>query len=648
MTQGEASLEQKIEALRRENTALEEQVKLLVRTEHRLSIYQSTVQRQLERIEGAVRMFADFDIREDEVGVLAKLVEFMEEHFLVHACATLEAEIERREIQYVPRASQGLRVKTPSTRVNNNLDQRLGQVLAPIQDVTVVIESASTTMSSITSFFQAMDPVLPLSPDGGDRYVIVPIRPSAGSKHWFLILATFAKGRMSHYVAAPSESDASFFSLVARHMARLINDRRQTNSLRRERIKLSESNDALQRSLEELRQTQERLVRSTKLEAVGRLSAGVAHDFNNLLTLILGYGAELRHEFSNGTRQRGDVDAILEAGNRAAELTRQLLVFGRGRRVRTQHVNLNQVVEDMLNMLRRLLSEDIEFQCDLSSGELPIIADPSELEQVVMNLVINAQDAMPRGGRLVVSTRRTMALIPTEPGGPKPDASVPCAVLSVSDTGMGMDEKTRGRVFEPFFTTKEVGEGTGMGLAIVYGVVSDIGGAIDVHSRVGSGTRFDVQIPLCERSSSATDGQRTSSEAHMHGARIVVLEDEPGIRRLCERILSARGFEVILCDSPNQVMDAVTNTSRPAELLLLDVVMPGTCGPEVAKAVRRTHPHLPILFMSGHTRSKLDAHEFDGDRHQLIRKPFAPAKLIDAVQDALGASRIASTTREPQ
>ena len=627
--------DREIESLRLEKVALEEQVKLLVRTEHRLSIYQLTVQRQLERIEGAVRMFSEFDIRDGEEKTLGKLTQFLKETFLIHAAATLEVDAKNNMHRVVSRASHGIRGAETSPPGQSSPADRLTGALADLHDVTVVADQHSPIETAIAEFMDAINPLTPLSSEPGDRYLIVPILPTVGHKKWYLILATFAKGRVSHFVSAPDEKDVSFFALISRHLSRFINDRRQAETLHRERGKLAESNDALQRSLSELHDTQERLVRSTKLEAVGRLSAGVAHDFNNLLTLILGYGAEIRREFEDGSRQQTDVDSILAAGTRAAELTRQLLVFGRGRPVRTQQVDLNQVIEDVLSMLRRLLSEDIEFRCDLSSGTLPIVADPSELEQVIMNLVINAQDAMPRGGKLVLSTSRGMALLPEQLGGPKPDASVPCAILSVTDSGMGMDEETRSRVFEPFFTTKEVGEGTGMGLAIVYGVVSEIGGTIDVTSRIGTGTRFDVQVPLQMAEFVPEHETEDSTGQPVATAKVAVLEDEPGIRRLCERILSARGFDVVLCDTPREVLDMVANDAHRPDLLLLDVVMPGICGPEVARAVRVKYPEFPILFMSGHTRSKLNAHEFDGDRNQLIRKPFAPADLVSAVQRAL-------------
>jgi len=385
---------------------------------------------------------------------------------------------------------------------------------------------------------------------------------------------------------------------------------------------------------EALRQSELRLNQAQKMEAVGRLAGGIAHDFNNLLTAIIGYSDLVIDELGDGHVARRDAEEILRAAERAGGLTRQLLAFSRRQVLQPEPVDLNAVVADIDRMMRRLIGENIEL-VTLQDGELrPIIADPGQIEQVIVNLVVNARDAMPRGGRLDLETanhtvdrdRRTESGILS---------AGDYAVLRVTDTGMGMDDETRSQIFEPFFTTKETHQGTGLGLASVYGIVSQSGGQIDVESRPGEGTSFSIYFPVA----TAQESQQTSDESIVENAQgnetILLVEDAAPVRRLVQRTLEKSGYKVLAAESATGALRHCGRHQGPIDLLLCDVVLPKTAGPEIARKAKEIRPGLRVLFMSGFTDDTLARHGLDPAKERLLEKPFTPAMVLGRIRAML-------------
>ncbi|MGC4084422.1 MAG: PAS domain S-box protein [Vicinamibacterales bacterium] len=384
--------------------------------------------------------------------------------------------------------------------------------------------------------------------------------------------------------------------------------------------------------LTEQRRTQEQLRTAGRLEAVGRLAGGVAHDFNNLLVAINGFAEMALSEASEGTQLHDDLTEIVRAGNRAAALTAQLLAFSRSQVLRPDSVDLNDIVMAMEPMLRRLIGEDIELQIACDPDVPGVRIDPGHLEQVIMNLVVNARDAMPTGGTLRIETGRYG--FPTRDLQPDLDAN-DVAVLSVSDSGTGMDDIVQAQIFEPFFTTKPLGQGTGLGLAMVYGFVKQSGGAISVRSAPGEGATFRIAIPL-----NREGGTTPADAAHQMAVgseTILVSEDEETVRMLVRRLLSAAGYNVLTADGADEALRICREHRGPIDLLLTDVVMPQMSGPILANLATDLRPGMRVLFMSGYTGSDISARGFEDGTAMLIQKPFNAASLSEAVRTALSA-----------
>ncbi len=382
-----------------------------------------------------------------------------------------------------------------------------------------------------------------------------------------------------------------------------------------------------------------------KMEAVGRLAGGIAHDFNNLLTAIIGYSDLVLDELGEGHVAQRDAEEILRAAVRAGGLTRQLLAFSRRQVLQPEPVDLNAVVADIDRMMRRLITENIEL-VTLQAGELqPIIADPGQLEQVIVNLVVNARDAMPHGGRLQLETANHSVLVPrrTDSGMLEPGDYVQ---LSVSDTGSGMDEKTRAQIFEPFFTTKEADQGTGLGLASVYGIVRQSGGQIDVDSHPGTGTRFTVFFPVAEQPASPP-GRRTESPAPGGDETILLVEDAAPVRRLVQRTLEKVGYKVLAAESATAALRHCARYEGRIDLLLTDVVLPKIGGPEIAIKARELRPGIRVIFMSGFSDETLARHGLTARSRALLEKPFTPTDVLERVRRQLDASEEPGPASDP-
>jgi PAS domain S-box-containing protein len=369
-----------------------------------------------------------------------------------------------------------------------------------------------------------------------------------------------------------------------------------------------------------------------KIEAIGRLSGGVAHDFNNLLIVINGYSDLLLQNFiSEGEPARWYVEEIKKAGQRATNLTRQLLAFSRQQVLQPKILNLNEVVADMENMLRHLIGEDIELFTVLGPYLGLVKADPSQLEQVIVNLVVNARGAMPRGGKVIIETSQ----VELDEIYPPNDVNLPPGsyiMLAVSDTGHGMDTETRSQIFEPFFTTKEMGKGTGLGLASVYGIVKQSGGDIRVFSEPGQGAMFRIYLP-CVRDKTRAPEPRLDMSEPSGGSEIVLLvEDEEGVRTLARRVLEMSGYTVLEAGYGGEALRLCQQHSEPIHLLLTDIVMPGGLnGRELAERLLRLRPELKVLYMSGYTDETIVPHEIIEPGLFFLQKPFTPK--LDFVQN---------------
>jgi len=392
------------------------------------------------------------------------------------------------------------------------------------------------------------------------------------------------------------------------------------------------------RDVTDRRRLEAQLLQAQKMEAVGQLAGGVAHDFNNLLTAITGYTALLLEATAVGDPRRQDLEEIAHAGTRATKLVDQLLSFSRRKMVQSAEVDLGEVVESMRSLMNRLLPADIDVVIELEAALDPIEADRSQVEQVLMNLVVNARDAMPDGGRLVIETTEAKldrdsvaAAVGVAPG--------EYVVLAVSDDGIGMDADIRARVFEPFFTTKDVGQGTGLGLSTVYGIVTQAGGQVTVYSEPGQGTTFRAYFPSVEARAGEGPARSAPVEEQVGGNETVLLvEDETAVRALASQVLTRLGYSVLEASDGQRALEVADAHDGRIDLLLSDVVLPRASGIEVAEKLTAEQPHLRVLFMSGYTAAAI-GHDGELDGH-FLPKPFQPAELTRRVRETLdGASR---------
>jgi PAS domain S-box-containing protein len=386
--------------------------------------------------------------------------------------------------------------------------------------------------------------------------------------------------------------------------------------------------------LAERNRLEAQLLQAQRLESVGRLAGGIAHDFNNVLTAILGFSRIVQEDLPAGDLHRANVRAIEEAAERATGLVRQLLAFSRQQVLRPQVLDLGHVIHSLTPMLRRLIGEDVVIRIPETTGLWSIEADRGQLEQVLVNLVVNARDAMPTGGNLTIE----MANVDLDTDYAATHAEVtpgPHVLLAVSDTGSGMDAETARRIFEPFFTTKEVGRGTGLGLATVYGIVRQSGGHIWVYSEPSRGTTFRLYFPRTIEAVSAQPVEPPRPASFRGDETILVVEDEEILRDLIEIVLTRLGYSVVVAPDGRSAIELARQ--QPLDLAITDVVMPGQSGFEVATALRAIRPSLKILFMSGYTAGALESHGRLAADELLLEKPFTPASLAQAVRDALGS-----------
>ena len=373
-----------------------------------------------------------------------------------------------------------------------------------------------------------------------------------------------------------------------------------------------------------------------KMEAVGRLSGGIAHDFNNLLGVIIGYSQVLKRTLPPGSAFLEHAEEIEKAGQRAASLTRQLLAFSRQQVLAPAVLNLNSLISEMEKMLPRLIGEDIEIVIALDPAIGRVKADHGQLEQVVMNLAVNARDAMPDGGKVVITTANAVldeTWTRSHPGSKAGDF----VMLSVADTGTGIDSETLAHIFEPFFTTKERGKGTGLGLATVYGVVKQSGGYVWVESALGKGTAFQIYLPRIEELVSVPEPVAPIVEAFRGAETILLVEDADALRKLTHMLLEQHGYHVLVAANGAAALQLVEQKPERIDLLLTDVIMPGLNGRALAERLEILQPSLKVLYMSGYTDDAIVNHGVLESGTQLLHKPFSEESLIRKVREVLDA-----------
>ncbi len=387
------------------------------------------------------------------------------------------------------------------------------------------------------------------------------------------------------------------------------------------------------------------LAQSQKIEAVGRLAGGIAHDFNNLLTAIAGYSDLLLSSLDSEDARRVHAEEIRRAGEKAAVLTRQLLAFSRRQVLEPRVIDLNVVLQGMQRTLSRLVGDRVILDITRMDADCRVRADPGQIEQAILNLVVNARDAMPRGGRLTIATSAVGAgdidspdRLPMAPGS--------YCVIAVTDTGEGMSADVKSRLFEPFFTTKEVGKGTGLGLSTTYGIVKQSGGYIWCDSETDRGTRFEIYLPRVEQALSPDEPgveskpelPPASSGSHSAAGKILLVEDEPEVRSLVLKLLQMQGYGVVAAGSAEEALDILRNRTEPFDLMISDVVMPGLNGRQLAERMKTTHPEIRVLFVSGYTDDAIVHHGKLLPGTAFLQKPFSPAALSQKVREVLAAS----------
>ncbi|MBL9089470.1 MAG: response regulator [Planctomycetia bacterium] len=546
------------------------------------------------------------------------------------ANARLEAEVERRR-----------GVESDLRRSLDAADRSRLAMLGMLEDHAVAARERELLRTAIE---QAAEVVFVTDPEGRIRYANPAFERTSGYSHAEVL------GKKPSLLKSGVHDDAHYRDLwrtitSGRAWAGRFVNRRKDGSLFTEEATIAPVFDAagaitgyvaVKRDVTQQLRMAEQLQQAQKMESVGRLAGGVAHDFNNLLTVIVGYGEMVQAALHPSDPLRAKVDQILSAGRRSAGLTRQFLAFSRRQTLKPVVLDLNALLTDLQKLLGRLIGEDVHLELRLAPGLPRVLADPGQLEQVVMNLAVNSRDAMPTGGRLVLSTGAREL----PPGFAHDGAVVPAGpyvALEVTDTGTGMDAATLGRIFEPFFTTKERGKGTGLGLSTVYGIVKQSGGHLQVDSEVGRGTTFRILFPPSAGDAATPEPRPAAPSAHGGGLAVLLVEDEEPLRPLFRDMLVDLGYRVHVAANGGEALLKVEDGKLVPDVLLTDVVMPGMSGPALATRLRRTLPRLKVLYVSGYTDGALESHGASAAGGALLHKPFTADVLATRLAEVLAA-----------
>jgi PAS domain S-box-containing protein len=516
-------------------------------------------------------------------------------------------------------------------------------ILSIVRDITERKRAEAEHVRLVTAIEQSAEGVVITNPNGDIEYV----NPA------FTSITGYSREEVrgqNPRILKSGKHDAEFYRQL---WATILNgqiwqgeliNRRKDASLYTEQMNIAPVRDeggkithfiATKRDVTEHKTLEEHVRQAAKMEAIGRLAGGVAHDFNNLLTIINGYSELLLEKFGADGQASTYLIEIKDAGVRAVSLTRQLLAFSRRQVLAPQMLDLNTVVSNLEKMLRRLIGEDVKLSTVLDPSLGRVKADPGQIEQVIMNLALNARDAMPSGGNLTLETSNVeldevyaRKHVTVKPG--------PHVMLAVGDTGIGMAPETKARIFEPFFTTKEEGKGTGLGLATVYGIVKQSGGNIWVYSELGQGTVFKVYFPTVNTSLPAAEITNTEMDLASGTETILVVEDQAGVRSLVRLALESVGYKVMETGAPESALATCANHDGPIHLLLTDVVMPELSGPLLAAKVTSLRPAIKVLYMSGYTDDAVVRHGVLNHDVPFIQKPFSPMALRKKVREVLG------------
>ncbi len=615
--------------LHAENEALHQQVKLLVQVEQRLYRSQGELSRQLANMRELGTFALSCSGAESPAAIVERAVHVLANAFTLDWIAGVTLDL----------ATGTMRPVRTEPALPNHDAVELSEpewIWAAGLPTMRIVRLPDTAPGGIAETFAARIWPAEIPPPGSRPGGLLVMTLRAGGTQPMAMLLAWSpeKKRAMYWPADLSPRNQPFLELFANHLERALENAALTESLRERSRELIDS-------LRELEDTQSRLVQSQKMEAIGQLAGGVAHDFNNILTVILGHAALVRDSIPLDAPRRKDIDRVISAGERAAGITRQLLAFGRRQMQRREAVDLSRLARAMAEMLERLIGEHVHLALDLAPGTTLAWVDPSQVEQVILNLVVNARDAMPDGGEIRLATRAA-----TEADARRcalsrgTDAYV---ALEVTDTGTGMDEEVRARIFEPFFSTKALGRGTGLGLAVVYGIVEQSEGHVLVESEPGRGTRFTVLLPRTSYVGAGVSLTAAAPGLAGDGAGTVLLvEDEEMIREIAREFLAEAGYVVLEAVDGQAALDRMRLSPRAVDLLLTDVVMPRLGGVRLAEELRKGAPGLPVVFMSGYAREQPTGVTGGGagaPPSSFLAKPFSREQLLAAVADVLRRAR---------
>ncbi len=624
-------LASEIERLRSENAALNEQVKLLVQTEQRLYRSQNELDAQLQRIRALAGFSLETSHLESPSQILARGLQVIGTTFAVEWIGALRLSPDAQAATIVG-SEAGPELTTHHLALDAETFRWFAEPGEPRLLRRVPGEPTPPPFALLDRLVPGLIP--PATARFTGEFACVPLRWPEDDPQPSMLLVFSSHPRPAFLRdGAVVESHLPYLQLLVRHIEHAVESARLTERLR-------ERSAALARSLETLERTQQQLLQAQKMEAVGRLAGGVAHDFNNLLTVMLGYAGGLSATLPSGSPAHDQARHIVEAAKRAAGITSQLLALGRRQIQRPEDLDLSAQVRRTAELLRRLVGEHIRLELELLDTLPPIRADRSQLEQVLLNLIVNARDAMPEGGLMRVVTRRATVqdaehcAAGVDPAG--------FAVFEVHDEGVGMDETIRARIFEPFFTTKPAGQGSGLGLSVVYGIVDQSGGHVFVHSTPGRGSTFSVMLPLAKAT-----GMPVSPTAHAPAANapappsevltrptVLVVEDEAAIRGVVKNTLEHVGFRVLLAADGVEALQMLESAARLPDLVLTDVVMPRMGGVRLAEQIAAQRPSLRVVFMSGYAEN-FEAQLGPGARPVFLAKPFASSELVAFVRSQI-------------